>query len=141
MGIKEFRFQNWDGFEMLVKEIKNWNPRGCKSEKDYEESLYKKLHSVLGDINIKKQYPIKEYKIDLMVDDRFLIEMKYNFKTKGESQRLYGQLINYMNYTNVSGLLSSQPIIVLICGECEPSMKKDLKKYCNKESITLMFKK
>ena len=140
MGIKEFRFKNWDGLEMLVKEINNWNPRGCKSEKDYEESLYKKLHSVLGDINIKKQYPIKEYKIDLMVDDHFLIEMKYNFKTKAESQRLYGQLINYMNYTDI-GLLSSQPIIVLICGECEPSMKKDLIKYCNNQSITLIFKK
>ena len=143
MGIKEFRFKNWDGFDMLVIEIKDWKPRGCKSEKDYEDSLYKRLHSVLGDINIKKQYPIKEYKIDLMVDDRFLIEMKYNFKTKNESQRLYGQLINYMNWTDVSSInpLSYEPIIVLICGECEPSMKKDLKQYCKNHGITLIFKK
>lgn len=139
MGFKELRFKYWDGFNMVLDVITNWKPRGCKTEKDYELSLYKKLHSELGEINIKKQYPIKEYKIDLMVNEEYLIEIKHNFTTKSHQQRLYGQLINYMDYTDVNSW-DNQPIIVIICGKCEPSMKKDLVKYCKKENITYFFK-
>ncbi|MGB1119790.1 MAG: hypothetical protein ACPGYR_04780 [Chitinophagales bacterium] len=139
MGFKEMRFRMWDGYNMLLQSIEDWEPKDCNREKDYQESLYLKLHSDLGDISVRKEHVINGYKIDILVDENYLIELKHNLNGKGKLQRLYGQLINYLDASN-GNWDGTSSIFVVVCGECEPQIKKDLKKYCEGHGIACIFK-
>lgn len=43
-------------FGRVCEVIESWKPRGCKTEKDYENSLVKKLEKELVNQKIQRQY-------------------------------------------------------------------------------------
>jgi hypothetical protein len=75
--------------------IGKWKPRSCKSEKDYENSLYEFLHKELGDTQITKQYARGRIRADIVISEKVIIELKTNLDSTGKYQRLIGQLAAY----------------------------------------------
>ena len=75
--------------------IKRWKPTKCKTEKDYEKSLYAFLHEQLGGTQITKQYAKGRIRADLVIADRVIVELKNNLDSTAKYQRLIGQLTQY----------------------------------------------
>jgi hypothetical protein len=99
--------------------IKKWKPENCKSEKDFEKSLYEFLHVELGDgIQITKQFARGRMKADIVVDDKVIIELKFKLDTTAKYQRLIGQLETYRGWEG--------SIIVLLTEKTEPNLRKEL---------------
>jgi hypothetical protein len=92
---------------VVLSMLEKWNPRGCKSEKEFENSLYKFLHQEMKD---------------------FQITLKYNLDSTSKFQRLLGQIAEYKNWDG--------PIVILLTGETEPNLKKQLEGYIRKEELT-----
>ncbi|GAH19881.1 unnamed protein product, partial [marine sediment metagenome] len=68
--------------------INKWKPGKCKTEKDYEKSLYNFLEKQLPDIEIVKQFGIGRTKVDIAVARKVFIEIKYNLNSTSKLQRL-----------------------------------------------------
>jgi hypothetical protein len=104
--------------------IDKWKPRGCKSEKDFELSLYEFLHKSLGDVQITKQYARGRIRADLVVMDKFIIELKMNLDTTSKYQRLIGQLAAYELWEGL--------VIILLTGITDKNLLKELKTHIKK---------
>ena len=91
----KLKFDLWSDSSAVQDLIEKWKPRGCKTEKDFELSLYKFLHDELGDTQITKQYARGRIRADLVVADKVIIELKFNLDSTGKFQRLVGQLTAY----------------------------------------------
>ncbi len=102
--------------------IQKWDAKKCKTEKDYELSLYTYLHKMLPNMQITKQYARGRIKADLVVADKIIIELKTNLKTTDQYLKLVGQISQYKEWEG--------KIIILLTGETEISLKKDLIKFC-----------
>jgi hypothetical protein len=103
----------------VIKVINAWRPRGCKTEIQYRNSLYKKLEATF------QQPPVKEYgagrvRADIAYDNFICIELKFNFRTTGTYHRLIGQLHDYKK--------AFDNVIIILVGETDPHLFKDLKK-------------
>src|SRR5438093_10852245 len=96
--LDKLKFHMWDSIGMVVSHLERWRPRGCSSEKDFENSLYKYLHEKLPDIQVTKQYAQGRVRADLVVGDRVIIELKHNLNSTAKYQRLVGQLIEYQEW-------------------------------------------
>lgn len=123
-----FRFDP-DG--TVKKHIENWKPRNCKTEKDYEKSLARKLDKELKNQKIETQYGTGKYRIDIVVDSKVPVEIKNDLKTTSGLQRVIGQLDSlYKHFTSV---------ILVICGEVKSDYIKDLEKYAeDKMTMTMV---
>ena len=129
MGIGEkIRFK-WDPLGMVGGLIKKWKPRDCKTEKDYEKSLYSFLHKELGDIQVTKQFARGRVRADLAVGDKVIIELKNSLDTTAKYQRLMGQLREYQDWDGF--------IVVVLTGKTDPNLRKELDNYVEKEGATL----
>jgi len=115
----------WDADGVVKNLIEQWSPIGCSSEKDCEDSLYAFLHQKLDDVQIVRQYGRGRAQIDLMVNDSIMIELKFRLSSKSEYQRLVGQLIDYKEW--------GKNLIIVLVGETEPGLLKDLKKVVSRE--------
>ncbi len=111
---------------MVEDIIKDWKPGDCRTEKDYEKSLYTFLHKRLEDIQITKQYAKGRIHADLVVGDKIIIELKNNLDTTSKYQRLIGQLAEYKDWEG--------KVILVLAGETDPNLRKQLKKYVEKEA-------
>ncbi len=128
MGLLDkLRFQ-LDSVSVVLSKLDNWNPRGCKSEKDFENSLYKFLHEEMKDFQITKQYAKGRMRADLVIADKVIVELKHNLDSTTKFQRLLGQIAEYKNW--------SGPIVILLTGETEPNLRKQLQEYIRKEELT-----
>lgn len=114
---------------VVLSMLEKWNPRGCKSEKDFENSLYKFLHQGMKDFQITKQYAKGRIRADLVIAEKVIVELKYNLDSTSKFQRLLGQIAVYKNWDG--------PIVILLTGETEPNLKKQLEDYIRKEELTL----
>jgi hypothetical protein len=85
----------WDSMGEVGKIIRAWKPKGCKTEKDYENSLVNVLREKMPDVNIVSQYGSGTQKIDIVAGRTVAIELKKDLKTTGAYQRLIGQLHGY----------------------------------------------
>jgi len=72
---------------MLEKLIKDWKPRGYKTEKDYENSLYRYFEKYLSQ-SATKQNGLGRVKADIPFEKRVAIELIKDFKTTAQYQRL-----------------------------------------------------
>ena len=81
MGIMDKAKWTWDKVAVMKSLIDKWRPRNCQTEKDYENSLYLFLHKEHEDHQITKQPGQRRYHADLVIDDKLLIEIKYNLNT------------------------------------------------------------
>ena len=70
----------YDPFGTVKKHIEGWKPRNCKTEKEYEKSLAKKLDKELVNQKIETQYGTGKYRIDIVVDGKVPVEIKNNIK-------------------------------------------------------------
>ncbi len=118
MGLLEDIKFGWDSIGHIENLIKEWRPRSCKTEKDYEESLYNYLEKQLEGKEITKQYGMGRSRVDLAVNKKVYIELKKDLKNTGQLQRLIGQLEIY------SKDLSN--IIIVICGDVDNNLLKQL---------------
>ena len=130
-----------NGHEILSDIFKKWRPVNCNKESDYEYKLQKKLRKDLKkfeddnkQIKINTQFGIGRRKVDLMIDKKFLVELKYNLKTTNEFDRLIGQLTEYLKTHE------GENIFLILCGKTEEDILQDIQSFCRKMSITVITK-
>ncbi len=129
MGLfDKLKFKFWDDVAVVTSKLKDWRPRSCKTEKDYENSLYTYLHKELPDFQITKQYQKGRIRADLVIADKVIIELKNNLNSTSKYQRLIGQLADYKEWEG--------RIVVLLTGETDINLKKQLNDYLKKEGLT-----
>ncbi len=129
MGLfDKVKFHVGDSVKFVISKIENWKPRNCKTEKDYENSLYKFLHEELDDFQITKQYAKGRIRADLVIGDRVIVELKYNLNTTGKYQRLIGQLAEYKDWDGRT--------ILLLTGETDINLRKQIDIYLKKEGLS-----
>lgn len=124
MGLFEkARFHLWDGIGFVSGLIDNWKPGKLRTEQQYEKSLYEYLHGHLEDIQVTRQYAKGRIRADIVVGDKVIIELKNNLDSTSKYQRLVGQINEYKNWEG--------HILILLCGETDPNIYKDLKKHAS----------
>ena len=106
---------------MISSLIEEWRPRKCKTEKQYEKSLYTFLHRQLEEIQVTKQFAKGRIRADLVVGDKVIVELKNNFNTTAKYQKLIGQITEYKEWDG--------QIIVVLTGDTDPNLHKELTKY------------
>ena len=126
--IDKLKFRYWDDVGAIVDVIKKWRPRGCKKEKDYENSLSSKLRENFPGLQITKQYAKGRIRADLLIDEKVIVEIKHNLYSTTEYLRLIGQLIVYNH--DWSGR-----VLLLLTGKPDPSLVKDLERIIKKEGL------
>ncbi len=113
-----------DPFGEVCKVIKSWKPKGCKTEKEFEKSLLRKLQKELKGKKIQAQYGSGRQRIDIVVDDKVPIEVKKDIKDTSALQRLIGQMEQYFK--------KWEGLVLVICGNIEQDHLKELKEYAKK---------
>jgi len=105
--------------------IESWRPRGCKTEKDYEDSLVKKLRKELVKQTITPQYGSARQRVDIVVHHKVPIEVKKDLKSTAALQRTIGQLNQYLK--------EWEGIILVLCGDTSSDLFNELKKYAKSQ--------
>jgi hypothetical protein len=114
------KFKLWDGADAVVGLINQWEPKNCKTEKDYEKSLVKFIRAELPDIEVTPQFSFGRTKADLVIGRKVIIEIKTNLSNTGSCQRLVGQLHDYSEWEG--------KVIVLLTGTTCPDLKMKINK-------------
>lgn len=128
MGLMDkLKFQVWDNVGAVVDLIKRWEPTDCRTEKDYERSLYGYLHENFGDLQVTKQYAQGRIRADLCVAGKVIVELKNNLNTTAKYQRLVGQVAEYKKWNG--------RIVVLLTGATEPNLRKQLNNFVKSEGL------
>jgi hypothetical protein len=125
--IDKWKFHIGDSVKLVTTKIKEWKPRKCSTEKDYENSLYAFLHEEMGDLQVTKQYAKGRIRADLVVADKVIVELKNNLNTTAKYQRLIGQLNLYKQWDG--------RIIVLLTGDTDTNLRKQLDSYLKSEEL------
>lgn len=100
---------------ILKESVDRWHPNGCKTEMDYENSLYRLLKNHLGEgVTITKQNGIPGI-VNMVVGD-VVVEMQMNFQTIFALARLLGQLHNL--------LAKFEKILIVLCGKKDRTLLK-----------------
>ncbi len=96
--------------------VKAWKPRGCATEKDFENSLHNYLEKKLKGVEIIKQYARGRTKVDLAIANKIFLELKKDLKNKSQFITLIGQMEDYpKQFDN---------IMIVICGEADKNLLK-----------------
>ncbi|MCF7805117.1 MAG: hypothetical protein K9N46_04535 [Candidatus Marinimicrobia bacterium] len=119
------------GVEYLIKLIREWRPVDCKSESDYHIASHNYLLGRFTDENtlIETEYGIGKSRIDIVIDEKYGIELKANLKSENEIKRLGGQVQAIKKHLK-GGLL-------VICGETTEDIFKRLKKEHREAEATI----
>jgi hypothetical protein len=128
--IMEFGFA-LDPFGTVGKVIRSWRPRGCKTEKDYRDSLKLKLQKELGNQKIQPEYGRGSQYIDIVVDGKVAIEIRKGLKSTGSLKRTIGQLDR--------DLKDWKGVFLVLCGEIRPDLVTSLKQYAKKQTSGLSY--
>lgn len=117
IGLMRF---NWLGpMNNIEGLIEDWKPKNCKTEKDYEKSLFEFLRGSLHeDISIIKQYGAGRSIIDLVIEEEVAIEIKANLKSTAAIARLLGQVDIMLD--------RFEKIFVVLCGDNDSELVKTL---------------
>ena len=113
------RYKYWDDMGTLKGLIERWRPRGCKTHKQYQESLYQHLSKHLGGIRITKEYGGGRTRADLHLQKDVVIELKVNFTSTGALQRATGQMEDYLN--------RQWRVILVFCGRRDRNLVTQLR--------------
>jgi len=131
-----------DPFGTVCKIIESWRPRGCSTEKEFEQSLLRKLQKELKKQKIQTQYGSGRQRIDIVVDNKVPIEIKKDLKDPRALHRTIGQLEQYFQDKNWDGFF------LVLCGNIASDLLKSLKSYAKSktdlmgdEKITIIVKK
>jgi hypothetical protein len=117
-------------FQNVVKLIKEWKPGAQPTELKYRDSLISLLRVKLKDAQIEKEYRHTGTTIDIYVkqsgffgSSQVFVELKRNLLQKTQLDRLVGQVESLRPRKN--------PVIVLLCGETNPSLVTRFKQKYN----------
>ncbi|MBI4704051.1 MAG: hypothetical protein HY744_23325 [Deltaproteobacteria bacterium] len=100
----------------LVGQLATWHPRGCGDEHDYQYRLLRALRRQMpeacpaSEVSIRSDDGVHKGRIDLMVGECVLIEMKA-FLTGSSADRAIGQVRKYLTIWQGRG-----PVVLLLCG-------------------------
>ena len=122
----ELKFKLWDAVDSVKDLIKRWNPKNCKSEKDYEKSLLEFFRTELPNVKITPQYAVDRTKADMLIGEKIILEMKKNLNATSAYQRLSGQVKEYMTW--------DKHIVLLLIGKTDPDFKQRLEKDATQHS-------
>jgi hypothetical protein len=131
MGVLSSIKWKWDKVKALTAVLEKWRPRNCKTEKDFENSLYLLLHRELENHQITKQPAQGRFKADLLIDDSLILELKHNLNTTAKYQRLQGQLSEYKKWEG--------QVVLLLIGETDPNLKKQLLSFLKDQGLRDTF--
>ena len=92
----------------------------------YEESLFQELIAKLKKQKIQRQYGSGRQRIDIVVQDKVPIEIKYNLQTTSEYHRTIGQLEELLN--------NWDQILLVLCGDGSADLLKSLEEYVRGKS-------
>ncbi len=110
------------GFEKdRLTVIKEWIPKRCSTEKDYENSLVKHLRKHLPKARITPQFAIGRTKADIVIDGKDIVEIKKDLKSTAVRDRLIGQLTQYKEWRG--------KVFVVIVGEKDPDILAEVRKF------------
>lgn len=118
-----------DPFGRVCEAIESWRPRGCKTEKDYERSLVKKLEKELVKQTITPQWASGRQRIDIVVHGKVPIEIKKDLNSTAALHTTIGQLNQYLR--------DWDGIILVLCGDIAGDLLKDLQKYVASQDALL----
>ncbi|BFI76538.1 hypothetical protein [Sulfurisphaera ohwakuensis] len=81
----------------VIETIYSFQPIREKKERDLQQQLYQYLVAKLPRNNIEVEKPISGYKIDISINDKIGVEIKYP-KSNSDLQRLVGQISIYSKH-------------------------------------------
>ncbi len=125
--IDKLKFHVGDSVKFVTTKLKEWKPRKCSTEKEYENSLYAFLHDQMGDLQVTKQYAKGRIRADLVIADKVIVELKNNLNTTAKYQRLIGQLNEYKDWDG--------RVIILLTGDTDRNLRKQLDAYIKNEDL------
>jgi hypothetical protein len=102
------------GVGAVIAILKDWHPRKCEYEADYEASLLRHLRRRLPDLPIDNQRPVRDVegrlvgRIDVVLGERLAIELKRAVRTT-EADRAVGQIWKYVEHW------TKGPVMLLLC--------------------------
>ncbi len=117
-ALKRFKFRYWDSLGAVQDLVNEWKARSCKTEKDYEKSLYAFLLDALDGIQITKQFASGRVRADVVVGDKVIVELKVNLDSMGKFHRLIGQLESYTEWRG--------HVLVVLLGATDPNLRTRL---------------
>ena len=101
--------------------IKRWNPRRCRTEKEYERSLVRFLESKLQGKEVVPQYASGRVRGDIVIDKKVLIEIKVNLSSIAKLRTLLGQIDLYASEWK-------RDVVIVLCGRHDKNLVQQLKK-------------
>jgi hypothetical protein len=108
-------------FDSVLKLLKQWQPQALPTELKYRDSLIAHLREQLREAKIESEYRHLGTTTDIyvkqpgfFVSSEVFIELKRNFLQKAQYDRLVGQIESLEP--------KKHPIIVVICGETNPTL-------------------
>lgn len=98
----------------LAVTLSEWRPREHDGERGYESSLVNFLKKRLPGVKTKQQQPFEAEdgtrgKLDVVIDDVLVIELKRSLKAAGEADRAVGQVFKY------AASWKNGPVVLLLC--------------------------
>lgn len=69
-----------------------WKPIGCRTERQYQESLLKCLKKRLVGVNVSNERRKPYSRVDILIGKQTQLELKYNLERQTEYDRLVGQM-------------------------------------------------
>ena len=127
-----------DPREFIISKIKNKTFRNTKSEKEYNQKLKNFFQEEFKKIEkdtqlVKSEYPIDGgYKLDLIIDDKFVLELKYKLTTRKQVDSSYTSITKYIDEIQKHKKFKTKDIFLVICGDVKKEMKTDLIERLNK---------
>ncbi len=116
MGVLDGIKMAWNDVGYIENLVKEWKPRACDTEKEFEKSLHDYLEKKLGAGKITKQHGEGRKRVDLAVQEEVFIELKKDLKTTAQLDRLIGQIQSYSE--------TLPNVIVVLCGEVDNNLIK-----------------
>src|SRR6266404_1081585 len=114
-------------FDSVLKLAKQWQPQALPTESKYRDSLIAHLREQLRDAKIEPEYRHLGTTTDIYVkqpgffgSSEVFVELKRNLLQKAQYDRLVGQIESLEPKKN-------HPIIVVLCGETNPTLLTRLK--------------
>ena len=121
MGLLDWAyFHLWHPQSAVVGAISAWEPSACTSEKDYERSLSQFIADKLPSVPLVNQYGVGRARVDIVLGafNKVAVELKRNYSTTAQHQRLVGQLESYRKEFSY--------LVLVLCGEHDPDLVSTL---------------
>ncbi len=107
----------------MENRLKAWRPDwSAKNEKEHESHLLNWLVGQFRDVPIVAQYGIAKGKADIVIEDRYVIELKLGFGSRSvaEFDRCIGQLERYkQKWVKVE----RGPVYLVVVGDSDPEFR------------------